>query len=328
MSFPNVSDLVATTIEYRQGEIRDNVTKNNAILGRLKQKGNIRTFSGGTQIFEEISFQANPNAGWYSGYDPLPTAAADVLTAAAFQIKQAACPVTMSGLETLQNASKEAIIDLAEGRMKVAEASMANLISQGLYSDGTGAGGKQITGLDAALAVTPTNTYGNISRSTWSFWANQARIASAAISASNIQTEMNAMWSLTVRGKDKPDLVMMDNTWWQFYVASLQAIQRFVDTKEADLGFPTIKYMTADCVLDGGIGGFAGYGHATSGVAFWLNTDYIYYRPHAQRDMVPLSPDKRYAVNQDAVVQILAWAGNLTSGGPQFCGRSMNNGYT
>ena len=37
--------------------------------------------------------------------------------------------------------------------------------------------------------------------------------------------------------------------------------------------------------------------------------------------MVPLSPNRRYATNQDAEVQILAWAGNLTSSGAQFQGR-------
>jgi hypothetical protein len=37
--------------------------------------------------------------------------------------------------------------------------------------------------------------------------------------------------------------------------------------------------------------------------------------------MVPLSPNKRYAINQDAEVQILAWAGALTMSGRQFQGR-------
>ena len=37
--------------------------------------------------------------------------------------------------------------------------------------------------------------------------------------------------------------------------------------------------------------------------------------------MVPLAPNKRYAINQDAEVQILAWAGNLTVSGEIFQGR-------
>src|SRR5574343_637199 len=180
MAFPNsaISDIIATTIQSRSGAIADNVTKNNALLGRLKQRGNIKTFSGGNVILQELSFAENGNAGYYSGYETLPVAASDVISAAQFDIKQAACPVTISGLEQLQNAGKEQIIDLLESRMTVAESTMANLLASGIYSDGTGTGGKQITGLKAAVTAVNTNTYGCIDRSTWAFWKNQSLDAS------------------------------------------------------------------------------------------------------------------------------------------------------
>ena len=75
MSFPSVTDIVATTIQNRSKQIADNVTKNNALSAKLQQRGNIRTFSGGNTIMEELSFAENANAGWYSGYDLLPVAA-------------------------------------------------------------------------------------------------------------------------------------------------------------------------------------------------------------------------------------------------------------
>src|SRR5574343_1935020 len=158
MSFPNasVSDIIATTIQSRTGQIADNVTSNNALLSRLKQRGNIKTFSGGNTILQELSFASNGNAGWYSGYETLPSAAQDVISAAEYTIKQAACPVTISGLEQLQNSGKERIIDLLDSRMEVAESSMANLIASGIYSDGTGTSGKQITGLKAAAPIVHT----------------------------------------------------------------------------------------------------------------------------------------------------------------------------
>jgi hypothetical protein len=37
--------------------------------------------------------------------------------------------------------------------------------------------------------------------------------------------------------------------------------------------------------------------------------------------MVPLAPNRRYAINQDAEVQIIGWAGNITNSGVQFQGR-------
>ncbi len=90
MAFPNISDIVATTIQNRSRKIADNVTKNNGLLTYLNRRGNMRTISGGTSILEELSFAENGNAGYYSGYDLLPVQAQDVISAAEFTIKQAA----------------------------------------------------------------------------------------------------------------------------------------------------------------------------------------------------------------------------------------------
>lgn len=319
MAFPNVTDIVATTIQSRTRKIADNVTLNNAVMAYLNRRGNRKPFSGGNTILQELSFAQNGNGGWYSGYDLLPVAAQDVISAAEFAIKQLACPVTMSGLEQLQNASREQMIDLIEARINVAESTMANLQAQGIYSDGTTFGGKTITGLDAAVPVTVTNSYGGIDRNTWTFWRPQSTTAGAAITSATIQGFMNTMWASLVRGSDQPDLIVMDNTMWGLYMASLQAQQRFVQAETGNLGFPTIKFMGADVILDGGIGGFA-----TTKTAYFLNTKYIHLRPHSARDMVPLSPNRRYAVNQDAEVQILAWAGNLTMSGSRFQGRLIS----
>lgn len=322
MAFANsaITDIIATTIQSRTGKIADNVTKNNALLSRLNQRGNIKPFGGGNVILQELSFQANGNAGWYAGYDLLPVAAQDVISAAQYDIKQAACPVTISGLDQLMNSGREAIIDLLEARVSVAEASMANLVAQGVYSDGTAASGKQITGLAAQVIAVPTSgSPGGIDRATWTFWRNQTFDAStdggAATTSANIQTYFNRLWAKCVRGNDRPDLIVVDNTYWGLYMGSLQAIQRFTDSDSARLGFVSVKFMDADVVLDGGIGGFM-----PASTAYFLNTKYLHFRPHRDRNMVPLSPGQRYSINQDAAVQILAWAGNLTSSGLQFQG--------
>jgi len=325
MAFANtsVTDIIATTIQSRTRQIADNVTKNNALLARLNNRGNVKPFGGGNVIFQELSFQQNGNAGFYSGYDLLPVAAADVISAAEYNIKQLACPVVMSGLEMLQNAGREQFIDLLEARMNVAESTMANKLAESVYSDGTGDGGKEVTGLDAAVPSDPTTgTYGGIDRATWTFWRSQLYDFSAESvtpSATTIQAALNKLWSSLVRGSDRPDLIVLSNSYWTYYMGSLQAQQRFTDPKTGDLGFPTLKFMDADVVLDGGIGGFC-----PADTGFMLNTKYIFLRPHKDRNMVALSPTRRYAINQDAEVQILGWAGNLTSSGAQFQGRIQN----
>jgi len=316
MSFPNLTDITATTIDSRSRKIADNVTKQNALLAYLRKRGNVKSFPGGEQIVQEFSFAENANFGWYSGYDLLPVAAQDVLSAAKFQIKQCAVPVLISGLEMLQNAGRERMIDLLEQRLEVAENTMANQMANAIYGDGTGSGGKTLTGLGAAVVALPTTgVYGGVDRSVYAFWRNQYTGSLGAQTAANIQVNMNNLWAKCVRGADTPDLIVFDNNLWATYMASLQAIQRFVDVKQADLGFASCKYMSADVVLDGGIGGFQG-----PNVGQFLNTKYMFLRPHEKRDFVSLSPDKRYSTNQDAAVSIMAWAGNLTSNGAQFSG--------
>lgn len=331
MSFANtsISDILATTIESRSRQIADNVTNNNALLMKMKKRGRMKTFSGGHKILQELSFAENSNAGWYSGYDLLPIGVSDVISAAEFDIKQAAVPVIISGLEQLQNAGREKMIDLMEGRLEVAESTMANLITGGLYSDGTASAGKQIDGLEAALPVDPTaSPYGGIDGNTFTFWQNAVSDQTAAngLDSTKIQGYWNSLWSSLVRGQERPDLIMCDSTVWDTYVASLQAQQRFTNTNSADAGFAMLKFMDADVCLDGGIyNGNNGSG-AAAGTAFFLNSKYIHYRPHADRNMVPLSPNRRYSTNQDAEVQIMAWAGNLTVSGRMFHGRYDANG--
>jgi hypothetical protein len=330
----NISDIVATTIESRTKKIANNVESNNALLGRLKSRGNVKTFSGGYKILQELSFAENSNLGWYSGYDILPVGVADVISSAEFSIKQAAVPVIISGLEQLQNSGPEQMIDLLEGRIKVAEQSMSNLLSAGIYSDGLGAGGKEVDGLEAMIPLLPAATpYGGIDGSAFTFWQN---VVQDSADATTLLSDMNSVWSQLVRGADRPDLIPCDSIFWNAYVGVLQANQRFSNTNDGDAGFMSVKFMDADVVLDGGIynvssaastpPGSSGAVGAPAGTAFFLNTDYMFYRPHRDRNMVPLSPNRRYATNQDAEVQILGWAGNMTCSGRQFQGRIDING--
>jgi len=318
MAFANsaITDIIATTIQSRSGELADNLTQNNALLQRLEKKGNIRPFSGGNVILEEIMYNDpnTNNANSYSGYEVLNISPDSPISAAQYSITQYADAVTMSGLEMLQNAGKEQIIDLLDGRMQVSEARLLNRISGDLYLDGTGNGGKNITGLAAAVPDDPTTgTYGGIDRATWEFWQSKVLDASSSggnVSATNIQKYMTDLAIQLVRGTDKADLIIADNNFYSFYVQSLQAIQRITSEESAAAGFASLKFYgggtSADVVLGGGYGS-----QATANHMWFLNTNYIFLRPHKERNFVPIGGE-RQAINQDAIVKLYGWAGNLT----------------
>jgi len=312
MAFANsaITDIIATTIQSRSGELADNLTQNNAILTRLNSKGNVRPFSGGNVILEEIMYNDpnTNNANSYSGYEVLNIAPDSPISAAQFKIAQYADAVTMSGLEMLQNSSKEAIIDLLDGRMQVSEARLLNRISGDLYGDGTGNGGKNITGLAAAVPDDPTTgTYGGINAANWAFWQPKK----VNLSSTAIQTAMTSLAIQLVRGTDKADLIVADNNYYSLYVQSLQAIQRITTEESAAGGFASLKFYgggtSADVVLGGGYGS-----QATATHMWFLNTNYIFLRPHKERNFVPIGGE-RQAINQDAIVKLYGWAGNLTT---------------
>ena len=222
--------------------------------------------------------------------------------------------MSISGLEMIQNNGEEQAIDLLESRIKNASRTLTNNIALDCYSDGTADGGRQIGGLKLLVSTTPTTgIVGGIDCSTTigTFWRNvafsSATNGGAAATSANIQSYMNRTYLQLVRGADAPDLIVADNNYYRLYLESLQAIQRIASEDKAMIGFNAIKYMNSDVVLDGGY-----LGGAPANTMYFLNTDYIFFRPHTERNFTPLGDD-RFAVNQDAMVKLVGFAGNMTT---------------
>jgi hypothetical protein len=308
-----LTEIVTTTLRNRTGKLADNITKNNALLFRLRKRGNVKTVSGGRTIVQELEYAENGTFKRYSGYEALNISPSDVFTGAEFNYAQAAVAVSISGLEQLQNTGEEAIIDLLESRIKNAEKTLVNNIALDCYSDGTADGGRQIGGLALLVSNTPTTgVVGGIDASTTvgTFWRNLkfsgVTDGGGATTSANIQSYMNRLYVQLVRQTDKPDLIVADNNYFRLYLESLQAIQRITSNEMGEAGFDSLKYMNSDVVLDGGFGG-----GAPASTMYFLNTDYLYFRPHVDRNFAPIGDD-RYAVNQDAMVKLVGFAGNMT----------------
>jgi len=304
----NWTEILTTTLEARNKEFADNITNNNALLARLNMKGKVKPVSGGNVIIEELEYAENGTFQFYTGYETLNINPSDVFTAAEFAWKQASVNVSASGLEVeVQNAGKEQVINLLEKRITNAKRTAANNMSTAIYSDGTGTSGKEVGGLQLLVADDPTTgTVGGIDRSdaTNVFWRNQTSGDATLATSANVRTEMQAMWLETKRGRDTVDLIVTDQTLYSLFWDSLTDIQRVASEKEATAGFETLKYVTADVIYDGDSGIPANH-------MYFLNTDYIYLRPHSRRNWVPM--DRKASVNQDAFVVPLVWAGNLTT---------------
>jgi hypothetical protein len=314
---PSFDDIVTTTIENRSGKLADNATVSTAFLDRLRRRGKVRTATGGTVILQELEVALNPNGGWYAGYDPLSTVPFEPFSAASYDWKQAYVPIVWSGLEKLKNMGEPEMIDLVASRIRNGEKSLYDLVATGVFSDGTGSGGKQIGGLQQYVVATPTSgTVGGIDRAGTgnTFWRNKTNSVAMSTPVNLILTNppdfikiVNDIAIQCTRGNDRPDLWVADSTGYKRYLESLQPIQRITSVEMAGAGFSALKYFgvggDADFVLDNG--------HCPSKTVYALNTNYIYLRPHPERNFVAFGGD-RVPVNQDATVRFLGFTGNLT----------------
>ena len=312
MPSPNAvfTELVSTTFRKHSKEIKDNISKNNALLERLGIKGT-RKEDGGLSITAPLDYAANGTYQRYSGYDVLNIGASDVISAAEYQWRQIAINVVASGLELRTNSGDSRIINLVKARMKNAIRTFKNNFSADIYGDGTLP--NQIGGLQSLVSDTGAGTVGGIDSSVWAFWRSQVQSAAAPLQggaaitpgATTMESLMLPLWLSLIRGDDQPDLIVSDNNYFSFYEQSQTSLKRYTGSESAGKaagGFVSLKYKTADVIFDGGSG-------IPTNRMYFLNTDYLDLVVHKDADMAIMDEMKPY--NQDAAVIPILWMGNM-----------------
>ena len=301
------TELVTTTWRNHSKDVKDNLSNNNALYNRIQRK--TRKEDGGLTIVAPLDYNSNGTYQRYSGYDVLNVQQSDILTAAEFQWCQIALNVVASGRDLRINNGGNKIVNLAKARIKNAMRTFKNNFSFDLYADGTLP--NQIGGLTALVSDTGTGTVGGIDSSAWPFWASVVQSAAAPIqggagitpSATTMESLMLPLWLNQVRGDDKPDLIVASNDYYTFYEQSQISLKRYTGDGQAQGGFTSMKYKTADVIFDGGSG-------IANAHMYFLNTDYIELVVHSDADLSVQEDMSPY--NQDATVIPILWMGNLT----------------
>jgi hypothetical protein len=322
MSTPSemFTEMVTTTDRFWMRTVADNLTAHNALLRRMKDRGNIKTMSGGYEIAVPLAYGSNGTYQRFAGYDTLNTGASDVLTSAKYPVRNVMVTITASGSELRANNSKEAMFNLIAERKKAALRSALNSFAVDLYSAGTL--DNQINGLQNIVQTNGQGTVGGINSTTWTFWRNKFKEASGTNTAATptvanslqFTGDINAMWTSLVRGADTPDLIVMTHDFYSLYEVGQQDKQRYTDSDMAKAGFVSCKYKGADVLYD------ENSNFATTGeTAYFLNTDYLSLYQHTDASWTPDREKK--PTNQDAVIIPIYWSGNLVCSNRALQGR-------
>ena len=316
MAEPTVNQLVATTLANYHKTLADNVSNSNAVTALLRQGNRMRTVDGGRSIVCPLTY-AEETFAWYMGTELLSRAVKETISEADYEPANAVASVTLSGPDLAKNKGKERILNLLEGKMDNAEATMKNNITKAIYGDGTVA--KSFAGLKAFVTDAGTGIVGGIDSTTWTFWKNQfVSIARATgLQYPALKAGLNALWIKLIRGTEHPDLILVDGEIYATYESGLQENQRYADANLGKLGFETLKYKTAALVYDSAATGLVG--------GYMLNTKYLKFEIYSGRNFEALDlPDQ--SVDMDAITKHIAFMGGLTLSNRSMQGRIILTG--
>lgn len=316
--------VLSMALEDRSRGYQDLVSNNNALLNVMRRKGLWKPYSG-PRIRETLQI-AKPSGQWYSGYDILDNPPIELFNDAYFTPKMVAVPISLSMEEVLNNEGEAQIMDTMESYINAAEGSLSDTMDVGIHSDGTANGGKQLTGLAAAVPVVAnTGTYGGIDRGNYAIWRTTSYDANSdfpgitQVTSTTIRPILTQIFIKRQRGRRGADLLVMSPEHYAAYDAALVGIQRI--TREGGLGsfgFTAMEYIGAgrqvEIVMEGGIGS-----NMPANTTYGLETESLRMRYNPNRNFDKLfQGDGQKPINQDAIAQYIGWMGELTMTNPLF----------
>ena len=303
VGFQNSSfnDVLSAAFKKHYKRFTEQIMDNNYLFKMLGKWGLIREESGGASIVENLMFNVSTAVGSYGEWDVLDLSRQDTLTAAEYEWKYVHVNVTISGQQKFKTSGKEQIVSLAQAKIDQAEISLDYYMDQVLLADGSGNGGKDLTGLAAAIEEgSAWSTYGGINSNTYSQWRNRWT-GSVGSFASNGLDNMRSMYNSCSSGSKKPTMIVTTQAVFEYYEKTVTNIYRSMDLATADIGYRNLMYKETPMMFDD---------NCTAGYMYFINADFLRLVIGKGKSF-NLTPFQR-PPNQDAEVASMFWYGQLT----------------
>lgn len=301
-------------------EIVDVVYNSNPFFFRLN-KMHRKLIRGGIHIEFPFMYQRFSNGGPYQGYETLNVAPNDTIKNGAWDWKQQYVPVTVDGLTLIKTDSPEAIANIVKVGFAQAEMEMAENLATGIWSNGT-SNPIQIDGMQGAIdngAV--TTVYAGLTRASNTWLNSQVDAATATLTTAALQSHFMS----TKVGGRSPTLMASRIEQYNRYHNLGMVNQQFQmgptgsDEVLMQAGFTNLLYNNVPWLEDSHV--FDGP-NTTNSAIVTMNEDYFYFAVSPRADMY--LRDFQQPVDQDAMVSMILWAGNLIISNPARQGKMTN----
>lgn len=231
-----LSEIQATTWEYREKKPSDMVTDNNPLTYMLNKKGRVKEINGGRVIWEDIAIAQNASVQRIDPSEEITMNRNDVISGFEYTPKIILVVTMINALEEAQNQGDAAFLDLLDQRNQVADDSLANSVEEDLQGDGTGYSSKSFAGIKTYISTTPTTgTYGGISRVSFTSIRNISVDAPTTYTgptdSSNIESRLRSVKNQVLRNGG-PELCLAGSTYFNAACDAMAAKQRFTQNEE------------------------------------------------------------------------------------------------
>jgi hypothetical protein len=255
--------FASSLANYKKG-LTDVISSSNAFFYELKKRDLWQKEDGGLYIVEDLLYE-NGQFDAYDGYDELPDTPTDGITQILWEWRQGAAPVTYSQKERKMN--KHRLLNLIDTKIKQAENGFIEgfnkALLQGSLGNGsgvslktpwvnTGNGAQFIDPLAKLVDFDPTSSsiVGNIQQSTYSWWRNRTKTATAT-TYSTFLAELDNLYNNCSKGPGgPPKFAVCDQTTFELFRAAYYFKYRQITPEVGDYPFPNIKYNGMTIVWD------------------------------------------------------------------------------
>jgi hypothetical protein len=301
MTLPSADfdQISSVSRRYFLPKLADNIFVGTPELRRTKEKCE-KLIDGGTKIIAPLEY-AQGNFQWYSGAETLSTADVDTFTSASFDWRQAAAPITISRLDELKNMGQAQVIDFVKAKMKSAEKTLRQNMSQAFFNAGTDP--KAPHGIRSFIST--SNTFGGISQSANSWWQGQVDSTTTTLGLAALET----LYMQCSEDTEQPSVAYTTKALYAKYWALLQPQQRFVDEETAKAGFTSLMFNGIPVLA---------CSNAPSGHLIFINENYLHLFVHKSENM--RMDDFERPRNQNVKSAMIFWAGNIGSTNNRYHG--------
>lgn len=296
-----LDNLYTTTWQNMKGTSRDQIFDASPFWFWLRDKGKLKSVSGGRFITEPLQYDKNDNVSWISKGDAVSLNDYEFLTIAKYDWKYLVGSIVRFGVDDQQNRGKNSIMNLMNSKMENTKNSLISELETRLAA--VGGISNQIFGLQTLVTDDPTasTSIGEINQSTYTWWANKATDMTGESFATYGVTRMRTLLNNTSNNlrMDRPDIIVSGQTPYEYYEDNVLDHYRVTNNKLADMGFQNQTFKGIPMIWTPSIGTRM----------YFLNTEYLQfqYDPMMNFDMTEWKPIPDQ-VNDRAAQIVLAGA--------------------